>query len=74
MDEVTLGALPEDTSFGARLYTAPDQFGLLMNVVLMGTDRTSLHKPQFCLTGQGWAIDQSKSCRDPRAGRAAEAA
>jgi hypothetical protein len=27
----------------------------------MGADRTSLHKPQFCLNGQGWQIDPSAS-------------
>ena len=32
-----------------------------MNVVLMGTDRTSLHKPQFCLDSQGWRIDSNAS-------------
>ena len=24
----------------------------------MGMDRTSIHKPEFCLPGQGWRIDQ----------------
>lgn len=61
VDEVTLGTLPKDTSFGQRRYTAPDGFNVLLNVVLMGTDRTSLHKPQYCLEGQGWHIDQSAS-------------
>ncbi len=60
-DEVTLGTLPKDTSFGQRRYTAPDGFNVLVNVVLMGTDRTSLHKPQFCLEGSGWHIDQTAS-------------
>jgi hypothetical protein len=60
-DEVTLGALPSDTSFGQRAYTAPDGFGLALSVVLMGTDRTSLHKPQFCLEGQGFHIDSTRS-------------
>lgn len=58
-DEVTLRFLPTDTSFGQRIYTAPDNFQIQMNVVLMGTDRTSMHKPQFCLEGQGYHIDQA---------------
>jgi hypothetical protein len=57
VDDVALGSLPSDTSFGQRRYTAPDGFAALINVVLMGTDRTSMHKPQFCLEGQGWRID-----------------
>lgn len=49
--------LPADTSFGSRRYTAPDKFWTQVTVVLMGSDRTSLHKPQYCLTGDGWTID-----------------
>jgi hypothetical protein len=61
VDEVTLGTLPKDTSFGQRKYEASDGFPMSLNAVLMGTDRTSLHKPQFCLEGQGWHIDQGAS-------------
>lgn len=61
--EVELGNLPPDTSFGRRIYQGPDKFAAVMAVVLMGTDRTSLHKPQFCLEGQGWHIDEAKTLR-----------
>jgi Protein of unknown function (DUF3485) len=57
MDAVTKDSLPADTSFGRRLYRAPDGFATALTVVLMGSDRTSLHKPQFCLTGAGFNID-----------------
>jgi len=57
--ELTLNTLPPDTSFGQRRYKAPDGFALILNAVLMGADRTSLHKPQFCLTGDGYQIDES---------------
>src|SRR5437899_6313705 len=59
--EIVTNTLPKDTSFGQRIYKAPDGFESVVNVVLMGTDRTSLHKPQFCLEGQGWTIDQGAS-------------
>ena len=55
--EETLTTLPQDTSFGERHYEASDGFRLVLSVVLMGCDRTSLHKPQFCLEGQGFRID-----------------
>jgi len=58
---IEINTLPRDTSFGKRLYTGPDGFNTFLTVVLMGTDRTSIHKPQFCLTGQGWAITESSS-------------
>jgi hypothetical protein len=64
VDELTRTTLPDDTSFGQRRYEAPDGFTLAMNVVLMGRDRTSMHKPQFCLTGAGWNIDQTASAED----------
>ena len=53
-------SLPPDTSFGSRRYIGPDtNFSAQVTVVLMGSDRTSLHKPQFCLTGAGWTIDNN---------------
>ena len=60
-DKMTLETLPQDTSFGQRRYEAADGFQIAMNVVLMGSDRTSLHKPQFCLIGAGWRIDQTEN-------------
>jgi hypothetical protein len=60
-DSIVTNTLPPDTSYGSRRYEAPDKFQVLANVVLMGTDRTSLHKPQFCLEGSGWRIDQGAS-------------
>jgi len=58
-DDVTIKTLPADTSFGYRRYLAPDGLLVDLRVVLMGADRTSLHKPQFCLTSQGWEIDET---------------
>jgi hypothetical protein len=60
-DDITLGTLPKDTSFGQRRYKAPDGFWMDLRVVLMGRDRTSMHKPQLCLTGQGFHIDDAAS-------------
>lgn len=64
IDKVVLDFLPKDTSFGSRRYEGPDRFEVIANVVLMGTDRTSLHKPQFCLAGTGWNVDYSRSHED----------
>jgi hypothetical protein len=54
--EVVLGYLPKDTSYVGRLYTAPDGLQINSTVILMGADRTSIHKPDYCLPGQGWQI------------------
>jgi hypothetical protein len=51
--------LPRDTTFGRRLYKSPDGFEAQVTGVLMGTDRTSIHKPEFCLPSQGFHIVRS---------------
>lgn len=51
--------LPKDTTYGRRMYTAPDGFQVQVSGVLMGTDRTSIHKPEYCLPGQGFRILKS---------------
>lgn len=61
VDDITLAILPSDTSFGMRRYTAADGSAFEMRVVLMGRDRTSMHKPQICLTGAGWHINDVAS-------------
>jgi hypothetical protein len=64
---IVTNTLPKDTSYGQRLYRAPDGFWVRLNVVMMGTDRTSLHKPEFCLVGAGWRIDSSEELTIPMA-------
>jgi hypothetical protein len=46
--------LPKDTTYGQRIYQAADGFQIQAMAVLMGKDRTSIHQPQYCLTGAGW--------------------
>ncbi len=60
---IELDWLPKDTTFGRRLYQAPDNFQTQLMAVLMGTDRTSIHKPQQCLTGQGFQIESEEPVR-----------
>jgi len=56
-DAITLQMLPTDTSFGGRVYFKPGGIPYFASVVLMGTDRTSIHKAEYCLQGQGLRID-----------------
>jgi hypothetical protein len=63
--EVERLTLPPDTTFGKRFYQAPDGFAVFTSVVLMGTDRTSIHKPEFCLEGQGWTTLKSEQVEIP---------
>ena len=57
--EIELGYFPKDTSFAERWYTSPDDSpGISATVILMGSDRTSIHRPEYCLTGQGFTCDE----------------
>src|ERR1700690_3545377 len=56
--DVELGYFPKDTSYVRRFYETPDGFGASATVILMGADRTSIHRPEYCLLGQGWSVDE----------------
>jgi hypothetical protein len=64
VEKLVLDFLPPDTSFGQRRYTAPDDFWIQISAVLMGTDRTSLHKPEICLGGSGLRIEDALSSEE----------
>jgi hypothetical protein len=53
-----LAMLPKDTSLVDRAYYRPGGGQFFSGVVLMGTDRTSIHKADYCLRGQGMRIQQ----------------
>lgn len=57
---IELEMLPPDTVYGRRLYKGADAFQAAVSVVLMGSDRTSIHKPQYCLVGAGWQIEKTE--------------
>lgn len=63
--EAELGWLPKDTTFARRRYVARQAFPIDVSIVLMGRDRTSIHKPEICLTGQGWRVETSELLRVP---------
>lgn len=60
MQQLVLDWLPPDTSYGQRHYEAEDGFWVRAGAVLMGGDRTSIHQPQYCLTGQGFRIEDER--------------
>ncbi len=57
--------LPEDTGFSRKVYTSLSGRQVLLSVILSGRDRSSIHRPELCLTGQGWTI-QSRYRRELR--------
>jgi hypothetical protein len=57
-DPAAWAMLPKDTSITERVYYKPGIIPFVSTVVLMGTDRTSIHKAEYCLKGEGMRIDQ----------------
>jgi exosortase len=51
--------LPPDTGFSRKDYVAiaDSTQRVFLSVVLSGRDRTSIHRPELCLVGQGWTIN-----------------
>jgi len=64
---IITNTLPADTLFGHRFYTNATRV-IDMQVVLMGSDRSSIHKPQGCLQGTGWQTISSDEEIIPMAG------
>jgi len=66
--------LPPDTGFSRKIYVslADPSHQVLLSIVLSGRDRTSIHRPELCLVGQGWTIEGASEHRfhNPGAGGA----
>jgi len=65
--EAELTTLPADTRFVKRLYTAPDGSWFQVTVVIGGSSKSSIHRPELCLPSQGFQMT------DPRNATAAGA-
>ena len=50
--------LPADTGYSRRMYVSLQDRAhqVFLSIVLSGRDRTSIHRPEICLVGQGWTI------------------
>lgn len=50
--------LPADTGFSRMNYISlrNRSQSVFLSIVLSGRDRTSIHRPEICLVGQGWTI------------------
>ena len=60
VSEVERQVLPEDTGFSRKSYrNVMDGSSVATSIVLSGKDRSSIHRPELCLTGAGWKIVDS---------------
>ncbi|MCG3150441.1 MAG: hypothetical protein PCFJNLEI_03927 [Verrucomicrobiae bacterium] len=55
--------LPADTEGVRRVYTNQTGQAIYCSVVLAGRDVTSIHRPELCLSGQGWKLQQLQTER-----------
>jgi exosortase len=64
-EAVERAILPPDTGFSRKYYVDLDDPGqhVLLSIVLSGRDRTSIHRPELCVVGQGWTIGRSSTHR-----------
>jgi EpsI family protein len=53
-----LKILPPDTQGARRVYKDKEGHEVYCSVVLEGKDVTSIHRPELCLTGQGWVLEK----------------
>ena len=48
--------LPEDTEFAKATYTSLKGDVAYASIILSGSQRNSIHRPEVCLQGQGWNL------------------
>jgi hypothetical protein len=63
------GVLPKDTEFVKSAYTNASGGRVFTSIVLSGRERSSIHRPQRCLKGQGSSIMDEHSFTVPMPGR-----
>ena len=69
MSRAEYEALPKDTEFVKSAYTNDAGTRLFTSIVLSGTARDSIHRPQRCLKGQGNSLDGEYTLEVPMEGR-----
>jgi EpsI family protein len=57
--------LPADTEGARRIYQDKEGHQVYCSIILEGKDVTSIHRPELCLTGQGWILEKPRIERIP---------
>jgi hypothetical protein len=57
--------LPKDTEFAKKRYIGPALSDITCEIVLVGKYRLSIHRPELCMTAQGWNIVEQQSYSIP---------
>lgn len=67
MSPAERGVLPSDTVILKKRYTAQGKPSFFVSVVFSGENQRSIHRPQRCLPGQGFVIENTRTLTVPRA-------
>ena len=69
MSAVEYALLPHDTELHKAIYGATNRPSLATSIVISGRERSSIHRPEVCLVGQGSELLHSFVHECPRDGR-----
>lgn len=71
LDAISPGekTLPPDTVILKREYSRPEEGRFVVSLVFSGATRNSIHRPEICLAGQGYAIENRRVVKVPVPGR-----
>jgi hypothetical protein len=69
MSKAERDILPADTGLVRKRYVSPEGRVIFASIVLSGKERSSIHRPQMCLVGQGQEIVRSATVPVPLEGR-----
>jgi len=69
MSKAEKDILPADTGLVRKKYVSPEGRVIFVSIVLSGRERSSIHRPQMCLVGQGQEIVRSLTVPVPLDGR-----
>ena len=58
MSDAEYETLPKDTKIIRRRYTAPDGHWYQASAVIGGRSKSSVHRPELCLPGQGYQMSE----------------
>ncbi len=61
--------LPADTVLVRKLYSCRGKPNLAVSIVISSSEEVSIHRPQMCLTGQGYDISSEETWSIPLLGR-----
>jgi Protein of unknown function (DUF3485) len=56
ISQVEKDVLPSDTAIVRMMYQTPVHDVVTASIILAGSERRSIHRPEVCLSGQGWSV------------------